>query len=1290
MARLLPPRRRDGNKWSAAVLVVAGSPGMTGAAALCARVGLPGRGRHGPPGRARGRTWPTRRPPRRSASPCRRTAGRPRRPGGRLPLRGRGGRPRPRPGPVDRRRGACAWWPSRRCRWWSTPTVCYALGPGGRRRSRSARPGPGGGAHPPRRRVRPAHGRPTRAPTGSPPPVGWPPPPGRWPCSRGRPRRWPTPTAGSGWPGRDHRAGHGRHRRRPVRGHRGHAGPRCRPARGGRPGRPRPRPGRRPGAGGGAGGRRPARAGGPCVDLRPIASGARPRTGLARPWLSAGGRPGPTSTSTPCATTPRLLSGLAGPAALCAVVKADGYGHGDAAGGPGRPRGRRHLAGRGPGGGGGRPCARPASRRPSSCCPSRRRRRWPRRWPAGWSRPSTPPEGSRPWTAPWPTAGSRRSRSTSRSTPGCTGSGADPADVAGPGRRHRAPTPAWRSARCGPTWPWPTAPSPTTGDFTAAQLDRFDAVLADLAAAGHRPPMTHVANSAGDHRRPRRPARPGPLRHRRLRGGPDPGPGRELAAATGGGRLRPVLSLRSRVTYVRDLDAGERPSYGRRRPLTERSTVATVPIGYADGVPRRLFDQGGEVLIGGRPPAAGRGRDHGPDRGRLRPGRDRRRWRWVTRWSCIGRQGDRGDHRRRVGRSARHHQLRGAVRHRAPGAPASSTAPSTGRPRRPSAVAARTVARAPRRRPARPAGPLPAGPADRQYHAAVAPGTDLAELAREAAGCTRCPLSAGRTQVVFGVGDPDADLMFVGEAPGRDEDLQGEPFVGRSGKLLDRLLLEELGVDRGRVLHRQRGQVPAAGQPRPEARRDRRVPALPRAPSWSSSPPTVVVTLGQLRHQAPARDRPRHHQGAGPVLPDGRMAAGPDLPPGGRPAVRGRGRGRDAGRPDPGQAAPRAGAREPDRCRWSSGRRQRRRAPGPWPRALAGAVRPRRRPAAGRRPRRRQDDLRPGVRGRARGDRAHHQSHLHPGPPVCRTAAWPDRPEDRAAGGTGGPAIAPAHADVYRLDHLHEIVDLGLGELVEDGGGGPGGVGGRGRARPRARTRSPWSWLLSRTEPTPTMRPTPTDRRADVTVRPGRLVDGRWQAVVGVARPAGGARDPPGHRVGHRHGRRGPDPRRRRRRRADPRRRSGPRRAAGPGHRGGLCARPGAPSPMSTSSPSTSDPGLFTGLRVGVATAKALGQALWARRCIGVCSLDILAAAATERLQTGAARRSPARWSRWSTPAAARSSPPPTDFDGAGTAGASRQRRRSTRVGPHDRLRAHRSRRRSGPGWWSWPRTPGR
>jgi DNA polymerase len=72
----------------------------------------------------------------------------------------------------------------------------------------------------------------------------------------------------------------------------------------------------------------------------------------------------------------------------------------------------------------------------------------------------------------------------------------------------------------------------------------------------------------------------------------------------------------------------------------------------------------------------------------------------------------------------------------------------------------------------------------------------LAELEAAASVCVRCPLSEGRTQVVFGVGRPDADLLFVGEGPGREEDLAGEPFVGRSGKLLDRLMAEEIGIDR--------------------------------------------------------------------------------------------------------------------------------------------------------------------------------------------------------------------------------------------------------------------------------------------------------------------------------------------------------------------------------------------------------------------------------------------------------------------------------------------------------------
>lgn len=75
----------------------------------------------------------------------------------------------------------------------------------------------------------------------------------------------------------------------------------------------------------------------------------------------------------------------------------------------------------------------------------------------------------------------------------------------------------------------------------------------------------------------------------------------------------------------------------------------------------------------------------------------------------------------------------------------------------------------------------------------------LPEIRAEIGDCTRCKLSRlGRTQVVFGVGNPSADLMFVGEAPGRDEDLKGEPFVGRAGQLLTKII-EAIGLTRDEV-----------------------------------------------------------------------------------------------------------------------------------------------------------------------------------------------------------------------------------------------------------------------------------------------------------------------------------------------------------------------------------------------------------------------------------------------------------------------------------------------------------
>jgi DNA polymerase len=74
----------------------------------------------------------------------------------------------------------------------------------------------------------------------------------------------------------------------------------------------------------------------------------------------------------------------------------------------------------------------------------------------------------------------------------------------------------------------------------------------------------------------------------------------------------------------------------------------------------------------------------------------------------------------------------------------------------------------------------------------------LAAYRDETLGCTRCPLAQTRTQVVFGSGSPDAELMFVGEAPGAEEDRQGLPFVGRAGALLTELL-EGIGMSREQV-----------------------------------------------------------------------------------------------------------------------------------------------------------------------------------------------------------------------------------------------------------------------------------------------------------------------------------------------------------------------------------------------------------------------------------------------------------------------------------------------------------
>jgi DNA polymerase len=119
-------------------------------------------------------------------------------------------------------------------------------------------------------------------------------------------------------------------------------------------------------------------------------------------------------------------------------------------------------------------------------------------------------------------------------------------------------------------------------------------------------------------------------------------------------------------------------------------------------------------------------------------------------------------------------------------------------------------------------------------------------VAEQASGCTACKLAdLGRTQVVFGMGDPDADLLFIGEGPGAEEDRQGLPFVGRSGQLLDKLLLEELEMTRDRVY------IANVVKCRPPGNRDPEPDEIDACHHWldqqlSLIDPKVVVTLGNF------------------------------------------------------------------------------------------------------------------------------------------------------------------------------------------------------------------------------------------------------------------------------------------------------------------------------------------------------------------------------------------------------------------------------------------------------------
>ena len=121
----------------------------------------------------------------------------------------------------------------------------------------------------------------------------------------------------------------------------------------------------------------------------------------------------------------------------------------------------------------------------------------------------------------------------------------------------------------------------------------------------------------------------------------------------------------------------------------------------------------------------------------------------------------------------------------------------------------------------------------------------LDALGLEASGCTRCKLASTRNNVVFGMGNPDSQLMIVGEGPGAEEDKQGLPFVGRSGQLLDRLLKEEMGIDRTGCY------IANVVKCRPPDNRDPQADEIDACSSYLNGQielirPRVVVTLGNF------------------------------------------------------------------------------------------------------------------------------------------------------------------------------------------------------------------------------------------------------------------------------------------------------------------------------------------------------------------------------------------------------------------------------------------------------------
>jgi DNA polymerase len=139
---------------------------------------------------------------------------------------------------------------------------------------------------------------------------------------------------------------------------------------------------------------------------------------------------------------------------------------------------------------------------------------------------------------------------------------------------------------------------------------------------------------------------------------------------------------------------------------------------------------------------------------------------------------------------------------------------------------------------------VPVEPLFASAHPATTAGPTLDQVGRASLTCDLCKLAAGRTQVVFGVGDPRAELMFVGEGPGAEEDKQGVPFVGRAGRLLTQLV-EGIGLTRDDVY------IANVVKCRPPSNRDPQPDEIEACAPWLDRQlelvrPRVLVTLGNF------------------------------------------------------------------------------------------------------------------------------------------------------------------------------------------------------------------------------------------------------------------------------------------------------------------------------------------------------------------------------------------------------------------------------------------------------------